>query len=65
MPLRPLVRQSGEPIVLERLENMPDVLAGEAQAAGDTRLVPPLIEHTDYSPARSIRILELVEACQR
>jgi hypothetical protein len=62
VPLRPLVLQSGEPIVLERLEDMPDMLAGQAQAAGNTGLVLALIAHAHHRPAGAIGILELVEA---
>src|SRR5947209_6413587 len=56
-----LILQRGEAILLERLQDVPDVLARELQAGGDALLMPSLVVHTDDGPPRLVCVFKLME----
>jgi hypothetical protein len=59
-----LLLQPGEAIAGEGLQDMPDVLPGELQTAGNAPLVPALVVQAHDRPARLVGVIELVVVCQ-
>jgi hypothetical protein len=56
-----LILERGEAIPLERLQDVPDMLARQLQTGGDALLMPALVAHPDHRPPALIGILELME----
>ncbi len=56
-----LILETGEALLLEDSQDVPDVLVGQFQAGSDALLVPALVVHPDHREARPVGVLELVK----